>query len=48
MKRSKAVLVISIIMMAAALVGSLFLDDVLGARISNIVTIITAIVGAVA
>lgn len=34
--------------MSAALVGSLFLDDVLGARISNIVTIITAIVGAVA
>ena len=34
--------------MVAALIGSLFLDDVLGSRISNIVTIITAIIGAVA
>lgn len=48
MKKNRAILVISIILMIAALVGSLFLDDVLGARISNIVTIITAIVGAVA
>ena len=31
-----------------ALIGSLFLDDVIGSRISNIVTIITAIIGAVA
>ena len=35
-------------MMCGALVGSLFLDDVLGSRIANVVTIITAIVGAVA
>lgn len=48
MKKNKTILIISILMMCAALIGSLFLDDVLGARISNIVTIITAIVGAVA
>ncbi len=48
MKKNRAVLVISIILMVGALIGSLFLDDVLGSRISNIVTIITAIVGAVA
>ena len=48
MKRNKAILIISIIMIVAALVGSLFLDDTLGAKISNIVTVITAIVGAVA
>ena len=48
MKKHRAVLVISVILMVAALVGSLFLDDVLGSRISNVVTIVTAIVGAVA
>lgn len=48
MKKNKAILVISILMMCGALIGSLFLDDILGAKISNIVTIITAIVGAVA
>ena len=48
MKKNKAIIIISIVMMSVALIGSLFLDDVLGARISNIVTIITAIVGAVA
>lgn len=48
MKKNKAILVISILLLVMALIGSLFLDDVLGARISNVVTIITAIVGAVA
>ena len=48
MKKSRAVPIISICMLIAALIGSLFLDEVMGARISNIVTIITAIVGAVA
>ena len=35
-------------MLSVALIGSLFLDDVIGSRISNVVTIITAIIGAVA
>ncbi|MBE5735620.1 MAG: hypothetical protein E7361_04175 [Clostridiales bacterium] len=48
MKKNKVVLIISIFLLVFALIGSLFLDDVLGARISNIVTIITAITGAVA
>ncbi len=48
MKKNKVVLIISVLLLVMALIGSLFLDDVLGARISNIVTIITAIVGAVA
>ncbi len=48
MKKNKFVLVISITMMIVALIGSLFLDEVVGAKISNIVTIITAIVGALA
>ena len=47
MKKNKSITIISILLMVAALIGSLFLDDVLGSRISNIVTIITAIIGAV-
>lgn len=35
-------------LLIGSLVGSLFLDDVLGERISNVVTIVTAIIGAVA
>lgn len=48
MKKNKVVTVISVILLCAALIGSLFLDDVIGSRISNIVTIITAIIGAIA
>jgi hypothetical protein len=48
MKKNKVVLILSVMLLVMALIGSLFLDDVLGARISNVVTIITAIVGAVA
>ena len=48
MKKNKVVLILSVMLLVMALIGSLFLDDVLGARISNVVTIITAILGAVA
>ena len=48
MKKNKVVTIISVILLAIALISSLFLDDVIGSRISNIVTIITAIIGAVA
>ena len=48
MKKNKSITVISVILMCVALVGSLFLDDAMGSRISNIVTIVTAIIGAVA
>ena len=48
MKKNRVVPIISIFLLVFALIGSLFLDEVMGARISNIVTIITAIVGAVA
>ena len=48
MKKNKSITIISIILLSMALIGSLFLDDVIGSRISNVVTIITAIIGAVA
>ena len=48
MKKNKSITIISIILLSATLVGSLFLDDAIGSRISNVVTIITAIIGAVA
>lgn len=48
MKKNKIITIISIVLMCVALVGSLFLDDIIGSRISNIVTIATAIIGAVA
>lgn len=48
MKKNKSVMIISVLLLIAALVGSLWLDDVIGSKISNIVTIITAIIGAVA
>ena len=48
MKKNKSITLISIILLSVALIGSLFLDDVIGSRISNVVTIITAIIGAVA
>ena len=48
MKKNKSITIISIILLSVALIGSLFLDDVIGSRISNVVTIITAIIGAVA
>ena len=48
MKKNKSITIISVVLLCAALIGSLFLDDVIGSRVSNIVTIITAIIGAVA
>lgn len=48
MKKNKSITIISIILLSMALIGSLFLDDVIGSKISNVVTIITAIIGAVA
>lgn len=48
MKKNKSITIISVILLSTALIGSLFLDDVIGSRISNVVTIITAIIGAVA
>ena len=48
MKKNKSITIISIILLSIALIGSLFLDDVIGSKISNVVTIITAIIGAVA
>ena len=48
MKKNKSVTIISVALLIVALIGSLFLDDVIGSRISNIVTIITAIIGAIA
>jgi len=47
-KNNKAITIVSVALLIMALVGSLFLDDVLGAKIANIVTILTAIIGAVA
>lgn len=48
MKKNKVVTIISVILLSIALISSLFLDEVIGSRISNIITIITAIIGAVA
>lgn len=48
MKKNKSITILSILLLLGALIGSLFLDDALGSRISNVVTIITAIIGAVA
>ncbi|MBO4937133.1 MAG: hypothetical protein J6C90_02275 [Clostridia bacterium] len=48
MKKNKSITIISVLLLSMALIGSLFLDEALGSRISNIVTIITAIIGAVA
>lgn len=47
-EKNKSITIISVILLSTALIGSLFLDDVIGSRISNVVTIITAIIGAVA
>ena len=48
MRKSRLVSIISVLLIIVALVGSLFLDDVFGSRISEIVTIITALIGAIA
>lgn len=48
MKRSKGITIISVIVLAASLVGSLFLSDEIGTKIATIVTIVTAIIGALA
>jgi len=46
MKKNKIITVISCLLLIGSLIGSLFLDDVIGSRVSNVVTIITAIIGA--
>lgn len=48
MKKNKVIIVISTLLLVSALIGSLFLDDILGNKISNIVSIVTAIIGAIA
>ena len=48
MKKNHLVTIFSVMLLVVALIGSLFLDDVLGSKISNVVTIITAIIGAIA
>ena len=48
MKKNKIILAISMFLIIFALIGTLFLDDAMGNKISNIVTVITAIIGAVA
>ncbi|MBP3660187.1 MAG: hypothetical protein J6I89_02225 [Oscillospiraceae bacterium] len=48
MKKSRTITVIGIVLIAIALVGSLLLDDMVGTKISNVVTVITAVIGAAA
>lgn len=47
-KGNKTITIISITLLIMALVGSLFLSDTIGARVANVVSILTAIIGAVA
>lgn len=48
MKKNKIITIISVLLLIGSLIGSLFLTESIGARIANIITIITAIIGAIA
>ncbi len=48
MKKTSLITILSTILIIAALVSSLWLDDNIGSRVVNIVTVITAIIGAIA
>ncbi len=48
MKKTTIISTISAIVIIASLIGSLWLDDSIGSRIVNVVTVITGLIGAVA
>lgn len=48
MKKTTLITVLSTILIIVALISSLWLDDSIGSRIVNVVTVITAIIGAIA
>ena len=48
MKKNKIITIISVVLLICSLVASLFLTQSIGVRVANVVTIITAIIGAVA
>ena len=48
MKKTSFITILSVVLISLALAATLFLDDSLGSRIVNIVTIITGVVGAIA
>lgn len=48
MKKTSLITILSTLVIAAALIGSLWLDDSIGSRIVNVVTVITGIIGAIA
>lgn len=48
MKKTSLITVLSTLVIAAGLVGSLWLDNDLGSRLVNVVTVITGIIGAIA
>lgn len=48
MKKSKIITITSVILICISLIAGLFLNDEIGSRISQVVTIITAIIGAIA
>lgn len=46
--RKRIIIIISVTLIAIALVSSLLLDSLAGSKISNVITVVTAIIGAVA
>ncbi len=48
MKKTSLITIISTFVIAVALISTLWLDDSIGSRIVNVVTVITAIIGAIA
>ena len=48
MRKNKIITIISVLLLIASLVGSLFLNEAIGARVANVITVITAIIGAIA
>lgn len=48
MKKNRIITILAVLLLIASLIGSLFLNDSIGARVANVVTIITAIIGAIA
>lgn len=48
MKKTSLLTILSTLLIAVALVGSLWLDDSIGSRIVNVITVITGIIGAIA
>jgi len=48
MRKNKIITIISVLLLIMSLIGSLFLNEVIGARLANVITVITAIIGAIA